>query len=80
MANARERAKSKRESQREFHLGRIEHIRKTRGAIAALDAAYAYFKAERLKCTNDDEADRISAELFQTMITKAAEFPRRSAR
>lgn len=78
MADARERAKNRRETQRRFHLARIKEVRETEGEDAALDRAYDYFKAARQASTDADAADRISAELFQFMITKAAEFPRRS--
>lgn len=78
MADARAREKARLEKERQSHLARIAHVHQTEGPGAALDRAYDYFKAQRKKCTDLDEADRISDELFQFLIMKAAKFPRRS--
>lgn len=78
MANARERAKSKRDAQRHFHLSRIHSEMRTKGKEAGLQRAWEFFKAERLKCTDDAAADRIGQEVFQFLLKKADEFPRRS--
>lgn len=77
MTNARDRVRSKRERQKLHHLNRIEEAKK-QGPVNALGAAWAYFLSSYKHCTSDHKADQIGVDVFQYLIKKADELPRRS--
>ncbi len=79
MADARTRAKDRRAAQRKFHLDRIREAQVSGGRAEALAAAWALFLSDFRNCTSDTVADRIGAEVFQFLITKSEELPRRQA-